>query len=46
LHILALAMFVGGQMMLLVAILPVLRGQRDDLLPAVARRLGSPAPWR
>ena len=40
LHILALALFVGGQIMLVVAIVPVLRGQPEEVMVAVARRFG------
>lgn len=40
LHILGLALFVGGQMMLVVAIVPVLRGQPEQLMLGVARRFG------
>jgi uncharacterized membrane protein len=40
LHIVALALFVGGQMVLVVAIVPVLRGQRDEVMLGVARRFG------
>lgn len=40
LHILALAMFVGGQLTLAVAIVPVLRGRADDQMRRVARRFG------
>ena len=38
LHVLALALFVGGQIVLVVAIVPVLRGQPDELMRGVARR--------
>jgi uncharacterized membrane protein len=40
LHIVALALFVGGQMVLVVAIVPVLRGQPDEVMLGVARRFG------
>lgn len=40
LHILAVTLFVGGQLFLLVAVLPVLRGSHRDQLRAVARRFG------
>ena len=40
LHILALAVFVGGQLILALAIVPVLRGRADDQMRRVARRFG------
>ena len=40
LHILALAVFVGGQLIVAVAIVPVLRGRADDQMRHVARRFG------
>ena len=40
LHVLALALFVGGQIMLVVAIVPVLRGEPEQLMLGVARRFG------
>lgn len=40
LHVVALALFVGGQIMLVVAIVPVLRGQPEELMLGVARRFG------
>jgi uncharacterized membrane protein len=40
LHVLAMALFVGGQLVLVVAIVPVLRGSRREELRAVARRFG------
>ena len=40
LHLVALALFVGGQIMLVVAIVPVLRGQPEELMLGVARRFG------
>ena len=40
LHVVALALFVGGQIMLVVAIVPVLRGEPDNLMLSVARRFG------
>jgi putative copper export protein len=40
LHVVALAFFVGGQMMLIVAIVPVLSGRDEDVMRAVARRFG------
>ena len=39
LHLLALALFVGGQIMLVVAIVSVLR-DREELMLSVARRFG------
>ena len=39
LHLLAMAFFVGGQLFLAVAVVPVLRG--DERLRAVARRFGA-----
>lgn len=40
LHVVAMALFVGGQIMLLVAIVPVLRGSQRDALRTIARRFG------
>jgi len=42
LHLLAMAFFVGGQIMLVAAVLPALRGGEDDRvrLRAIARRFG------
>ena len=40
LHVVALAFFVGGQMMLIVAIVPVLSRCDEDVMRAVARRFG------
>jgi len=41
LHVLALAFFVGGQLVLAVAVVPGLRGRDDDTaMRAVARRFG------
>jgi uncharacterized membrane protein len=41
LHVLALTFFVGGQIMLVVAVVPVLRRQGDpEALRAIARRFG------
>ena len=40
LHVLALALFVGGQIMLMVAIVPVLRREPEGLMLGVARRFG------
>lgn len=40
LHIVALALFVGGQIMLVVAIVPALRGQPEEVMVGVARRFG------
>ena len=40
LHVLAMALFVGGQLFLVVAVIPALRGSRRDALVAVARRFG------
>ena len=40
LHVLAMALFVGGQLVLVVAIVPVLRGDQRELLRSIARRFG------
>ncbi len=40
LHVLAMATFVGGQLVLAVAVVPGLRGRDVDGLRAVARRFG------
>lgn len=40
LHVLAMALFVGGQLILVVAIVPALRGSDRDALRAIARRFG------
>jgi putative copper export protein len=40
LHILAMALFVGGQLVLVVAVVPGLRGRDREGLRAVARRFG------
>jgi uncharacterized membrane protein len=41
LHLLAMAFFVGGQLMLAIAVVPVFRGQEDRTpVRAVARRFG------
>ena len=40
LHVLGLALFIGGQIMLVVVIVPVLRGQPEELMLRVARRFG------
>ena len=40
LHLLALALFVGGQILLVVAVVPVLRDQHEELMLSVARRFG------
>jgi uncharacterized membrane protein len=41
LHLLALTFFVGGQLMLVVAVVPVMRGQGDPAaMRAIARRFG------
>lgn len=40
LHVVALAFFVGGQMMLVVSIVPVLSGRDKETMRAVARRFG------
>jgi uncharacterized membrane protein len=40
LHVLAMALFVGGQLVLVVAIVPVLRGAHRDALRSIARRFG------
>lgn len=42
LHLLAMALFVGGQLFLVAAVVPVLRGEDDrDRLRAIARRFGA-----
>jgi uncharacterized membrane protein len=42
LHLVALAFFVGGQLMLVVAVVPALRGQADrTAIRSVARRFGA-----
>ena len=41
LHIVGLAVFVGGQIVLVASIVPVLRGQPDDVMLRVARRFGA-----
>ena len=42
LHVLALTFFVGGQLMLVVAVVPVLRSQGDPpAMRAIARRFGA-----
>src|SRR5512132_3597062 len=42
LHLLAMAFFVGGQLFLVAAVVPVLRGEDDrDWLRAIARRFGA-----
>jgi hypothetical protein len=38
--VVAFAFFVGGQIMLVGAIVPVLRGERDETMRAIARRFG------
>lgn len=40
LHIVALAVFVGGQIVLVASIVPVLRAQPDEVMLGVARRFG------
>ena len=40
LHLLAMALFVGGQLVLAVAVLPALRRTDRDALRAIARRFG------
>jgi uncharacterized membrane protein len=40
LHVLAMATFVGGQLVLAIAVVPGLRGRDRDGLRAVARRFG------
>ncbi len=40
LHVLAMALFVGGQLVLAVAVVPGLRGRDREGLRAVARRFG------
>jgi uncharacterized membrane protein len=40
LHVFAMAVFVGGQIVLIVAIIPVLRASHRDLLRSIARRFG------
>jgi uncharacterized membrane protein len=40
LHELAMAFFVGGQLFLVVAVVPVHRGREDGELAAIARRFG------
>jgi putative copper export protein len=40
LHVVALAFFVGGQIMLIVAIVPVLSERDEDIMRAVAPRFG------
>lgn len=40
LHLLALALLVGGQLVLAVAVVPGLRGRDREGLPMVARRFG------
>ncbi len=39
-HLLAMALFVGGQLVLAIAVVPALRGRDRDGLRAVARRFG------
>jgi hypothetical protein len=42
LHVLAMALFVGGQMFLVIAVIPVLRSSdRREALRSIARRFGS-----
>jgi uncharacterized membrane protein len=40
LHVLAMAVFVGGQLVLAVAVVPALRGRDREALRAAARRFG------
>ena len=40
LHVLAMALFVGGQLVLVIAIVPTLRGAHREELRAIARRFG------
>jgi uncharacterized membrane protein len=40
LHVLAMALFVGGQLVLIAAVIPAMRGRDRDALRAVARRFG------
>ena len=40
LHVLAMALFVGGQLVLAIAIVPTLRGSQREVLRAIARRFG------
>ena len=40
LHVLAMALFVGGQLVLAVAVVPVLRQEQRPQLRAIARRFG------
>jgi uncharacterized membrane protein len=40
LHVIAMALFVGGQLVLVAAIVPVLRGSQREALRAIARRFG------
>jgi uncharacterized membrane protein len=40
LHLLGMAFFVGGQLVLAAAIVPVLRRRDDDAMRAIARRFG------
>jgi uncharacterized membrane protein len=40
LHVLAMALFVGGQLVLVAAIVPALRGEHRQQLRAIARRFG------
>jgi putative copper export protein len=40
LHLLAIALFVGGQLMLVIVVTPALRGQDPALMRAAARRFG------
>jgi len=44
LHVVALALFVGGQLVLVFSIVPVLRGDHEQAMTAVTRRFGV-AKW-
>jgi uncharacterized membrane protein len=47
LHVLAMAFFVGGQLLLAIAVVPVERSAPDrDRLRAIARRFGYERLWR
>jgi uncharacterized membrane protein len=40
LHVLAMALFVGGQLVVVVAIVPTLRGEHREQMGAIERRFG------